>query len=117
MSNKGFIFVEKFKFKKLIMGILSTIDKVTNAVQSDVIDGKVVYIELDQDNFNLIKKEVEDLLTPENSTEVTFEFNKKVSDMGYCGILKINGWKVIVTINKDKKDSKDFYFAFKTKVI
>ena len=95
------------------MGVLSTIDRAISAVQDDLIDGKIVYIELDKDNYELVQKEVENYKLAEN---ISLE-EKKVADIGKCLVLSYMDYKVIITVNNDKRKMEDFYFAFKTKII
>ena len=96
-------------------GILTTLDRAISAIQThDLIEYKTVYIELDSKNYELITEEVETLLDPKNTISVEIQKSK---NLGECKILTYLGYKIIITVNKNKENINDFYFAFKTKIL
>jgi hypothetical protein len=94
------------------MGILGTLERCIHSIPSDLIEGKVVYIELDKDNYEVLEVEI--------SLQVNAEFllkETKVADIGKCIVLNYEGYKIVISVNIDKTKMGDFYFAFKTKII
>jgi len=97
------------------MGILGTIDRCIHSVQVGLIEGGVVYIELDKENYEVFLKEVDEKVNYES--EMSVDLKRKVADMGQCTVLNYMGYKIVVSVNKDKGKMENFYFAFKTKIL
>lgn len=110
------IIVFNFAENILYMGILGTIDRCIHSVQSGLIEGNIVYIELDKDTYDTFLKEVDEKVNAMAEISTT-EFKKQVADIGVCTVLSYMGYKIVVSVNKDKNKMDTFYFAFKTKVI
>ena len=92
------------------MGILKTLDMCIHKIQEDIIDSRIIFVELDRDRYKEVKEEVESMTTISSKEE-------KVSDIGACIILGYEGYRFMITENKGIGKSDLFYIAFKTKIL
>ena len=109
MSNIVFNFA-----KNVIMNILGTLDRCINMIPKELIENEVIYIELDQGSYKLILEEVDNLSKVNGSITIKEE---RVTDIGKAFVIGLGGYKIVVALDKNKVESSDFYFAFKTKII
>ena len=93
----------------MIMGVLGTIDRCINMLPHELIEDKVLYIELDRDNYETMQEEV--------NAKYDFVAEQKVTDMGKCLTMLYREFKIVIVLNKNKSKLDNFYVAFKTKVI
>lgn len=94
------------------MGILLTIDRCLNMIPSELIENKIVFIELDKDSYESVQKEVKEVM----GSEIVLS-EEKIADIGKCKVITFTHGKAYVVENKNVSKQGDFYFAFKTKII
>jgi len=97
------------------MNILGSIDRCLNIIPKIIIENSVVYVELDNDNYDIIQGEL--AIATKVPGGITLENEKFAEDIGKCMIVKMGDFRVIVTLNKNKSKQDNFYVAFKTRII
>jgi hypothetical protein len=90
------------------MSILKTLEGCIGKVSPELIENKILYVELDKENYELFDSEI--------SSEYILQ-EQKMPDIGKCKILTYLGYKVIIVNNKDRDKLDNFYIAFKTKIV
>ena len=75
----------------------------------ELIEDKVLYIELDRDNYKVIQEEID--------AKYDLVAEQKVADIGKCLTMQFLEFKIIIALNKSKSKLDNFYIAFKTKII
>lgn len=95
------------------MSILGTITTCINRIPPELIDEKILYAEVDQENYDGLDAEFALVV---NDSNYIFK-EQKVSDFGKCKIFMYSGYKIIVALDKNKIKQDKFYIAFKTKII
>jgi len=99
--------------KLLIMNILQTIDICLQKISPDIIDRKVLYIEVDRDSYEGLDEEYGKIA---GNQDILFK-EQKVADIGTCKVFNFRDFKVIITQDKNRSRGDNFYVAFKTKVL
>jgi len=90
--------------------MLKRLESLVGVISNDIIEGGVIFIELDSITFDEVKQEVENKVGH-------FIETKKVKDMGKCITLSYAGKNFIITYNNEMKEKTDTMFiAFKTKI-
>lgn len=96
------------------MNILGTIDRCISMIPKELIEGNILYAELDKESYALIQEEVKSIEKVDGG--ITLSEDRFV-DFGKSLVIKFMDYKVIVVLNKDKPKADNFYLAFKTKII
>jgi hypothetical protein len=95
------------------MSILSSIQDVLVRLPIDKVEGSIVFIELDSINYETVRNELDSMIV----AGMPILQESKVEDIGKCIRLNYIGYIVLITNNKDEKESlSNFYIAFKTKI-
>jgi dihydroneopterin aldolase len=94
------------------MGILASIDRCVNQIPKDLVENKILYLELDKKNYELVQEEIEVV----TGSDVKL-IEQKVDDIGKSIVLNYNDYKIVIIVNKDKEGLDTFYVAFKTKIL
>ena len=96
------------------MNILGTIDRCINMIPKELVEGEILYVELDQKSYGMILGEVENL--SKVSEGITLK-EERYADIGKATVIKLGDYKIVVVLNKNKQEGVDFYISFKTKII
>ena len=96
------------------MNILGTIVRCINMIPKELIEGEILYVELDQKSYDMILGEVENL--SKVNGDITLK-EERYADIGKATVIKFGDYKVVVVLNKNKAEGVDFYISFKTKII
>jgi len=96
------------------MSILGTISGCIDILPGELVEGKILYIELDIENYDILQEEIA-AATPVDGGIVLLE--QRVDDIGKGLVLNFQrGYKVVIVSNKGSR-LDNFYIAFKTKII
>lgn len=95
------------------MTILQTVDRCLNMIPKELINDKILYVEVDGESYEGLDGEFSKLTS---SPDVLF-VEQKIADIGKCKVFTFGEYKVIITSDKKKTRSSSFYVAFKTKVL
>lgn len=98
------------------MNILGTIDRCINMIPQDLIEGNILYVELDKQSYDMILGEVDALSKVNNDITIKEERYADVS-REKAFVIGMDGYKIVVVLNKGKEVGVDFYISFKTKII
>jgi len=97
------------------MEVLGAIERCMHSIPQDLYSDKILYVELSKHDFDEVEKSIEYYTT--HKAEFSIEHQKKVKDFGVCSILTYMGYKVVISVNKNKTTDGDFFIAFKSKVV
>lgn len=98
------------------MNILGTIDHCINMIPKELVEGDILYVELDKTSYDMILNEVENLSKVNGGITLKEERYFDVSK-DKAIVIGLNGYKIVVVLNKNKQEGVDFYISFKTKII
>jgi len=96
------------------MGILHTINDCINKIPQELIDNKVLYVEIDAESYENLDKEFSQITNDQNFSILP---EQKVPDMGKCIVFNYADYKIFITKGPMKSKQNDIYVAFKTKII
>jgi hypothetical protein len=96
------------------MNILKTLDRCMHMIPLELIENRILYIEVDKENYEEIDSEI---LAIVNDPSVVILKDQKVADIGKCITLTYNGYNIIIVQDKNKNRMNSFYLAFKTTII
>ena len=99
------------------MSILKTIENCITSIPTELVNNGIFYVELSEEMTTLLRQDLNNMIA--SGTKVTVNA-KKVEDVGECLSVNLSylGYNIIVAINKKaEKLTKDFYIAFKTKIL
>jgi hypothetical protein len=96
------------------MNILKTLDRCMHMIPLELIENRILYIEVDKENYEEIDSEISAIV---NDPSVVILKDQKVADIGKCITLTYNGYNIIIVQDKNKNRMNSFYLAFKTTII
>jgi hypothetical protein len=96
------------------MNIIKTLDRCLHMIPPELIENKVLYVEVDKENYEEIDTEVSAIIS---DPSVNILKEQKVADIGKCITLTYMGYQFIIVQDKNKSRQKSFYLAFKTTII
>ena len=87
------------------MNILGTIDRCINMIPKELVEGDILYVELDKTSYDTILNEVENLSKVNGGITLKEERYSDVSK-DKAIVIGLSGYKIVVVLNKNKQEGE-----------